>query len=152
VGATAVPVPEDAQHALLPFTRWLREQGAAVSGPEFLQAMGRVQQAGRAAVAAHTEFDVVLTPTLAQLPQPIGWFSSVSPAENFERQKRYIPYAALYNVTGQPAVSLPSQWTAEGLPVGIQLVGRPAGEADLLSLAGQLERAQPWAHRRPPTW
>ncbi|MGH3669661.1 MAG: amidase family protein, partial [Pseudonocardiaceae bacterium] len=107
---------------------------------------------GRAAVAAHAEFDAVLTPTLAQLPRPIGWFSSVSPAENFERQKWYIPYAALYNVTGQPAMSLPSQWTADGLPVGIQIVGRPAGEGSLLSLAGQFERAQPWAHRRPPTW
>ncbi|HEX6404796.1 MAG TPA: amidase [Pseudonocardiaceae bacterium] len=152
VGATSVPVPEGAQGALLPFTQWLRGQGAGVSGPELLQAMGQVQFAGRAAVSAHAEFDAVLTPILAQLPRPIGWFSSVSPPENFERQKRFIPYAALYNVTGQPAVCLPMHWTEDGLPVGVQLVGRPAGEAKLLALAGQLERAHPWAHRRPPTW
>lgn len=152
VGATSVPVPEEAQGALLPFTQWLRGQGAAVSGPELLQVMGQVQGAGRAAVSAHAEFDAVLTPILAQLPRPIGWFSSVSPPENFERQKRFIPYAALYNVTGQPAVCLPMHWTEDGLPVGVQLVGRPAGEAKLLALAGQLERAHPWAHRRPPTW
>jgi amidase len=117
-----------------------------------LRAMGQVQCAGRAAIAAHLEFDAVLTPTLAQLPPPVGWFSSVPPAENFERQKRFIPYAALYNVTGQPAVSLPMHWTGDGLPVGIQLVGRPGGEAVLLALAGQLERARPWTHHRPPTW
>lgn len=152
VGATSVPVPEKAQAALLPFTRWLRGRGAAVSGPELLQAMGQVQKVCREAITAHAEFDAVLTPILAQLPAPIGWFSSASPAEDFERQKRFIPYAALYNVTGQPAVSLPVHWTADGLPVGIQLVGRPCGEAALLSLAGQLERAHPWAHRRPPTW
>jgi amidase len=152
VGATSVPVPEEAQGALLPFTQWLRGRGAAVSGPELLQVMGQVQGAGRAAVSAHAEFDAVLTPILAQLPRPVGWFSSVSPSENFERQKRFIPYAALYNVTGQPAVCLPMHWTEDGLPVGVQLVGRPAGEAELLALAGQVERARPWAHRRPPTW
>ncbi|MGH3815436.1 MAG: amidase [Pseudonocardiaceae bacterium] len=153
VGAHSVPVPQEAHDALLPFTRWLRERGAAVSGPEFLQAIARVQHAGRAAVAAHVEFDAVLTPTLAQLPRPIGWFSSApTPAEDFERQKRYTPYNALYNVTGQPAISLPLHWTDDGLPVGVQLVGRPAGEGSLLALAGQLERARPWAQRRPPTW
>ncbi len=153
VGAHSVPVPREAQGALLPFTRWLREKGAAVSGPEFLQAIARVQQVGRAAVAAHAEFDAVLTPTLAQLPRPVGWFSSApTPEEDFERQKRYTPYNALYNVTGQPAISLPLHWTDDGFPVGIQLVGRPAGEGSLLALAGQLERARPWAQRRPPTW
>jgi amidase len=153
VGASSVPVPDEAQGALLPFTRWLRERAAGVSGPELLQAMARVQFAGREAVAVHAEFDAVLTPTLAQLPQLVGSFSSApTPAENFERQKRYIPYAALYNVTGQPAISLPMHWTDDGLPVGVQLVGRPAGEGVLLALAGQLERVRPWSHRRPPTW
>lgn len=152
VGATSVPVPEESYGALLPFTQWLRAQGAAVSGPELLQVMGQVQAAGRAAISAHAEFDAVLVPILAQLPQPIGWFSSVPPPENFERQKRFIPYAALYNVTGQPAVCLPMHWTGDALPVGVQLVGRPAGEAGLLALARQLEQARPWAHRRPPTW
>lgn len=152
VGATSAPVPEEAQDALLPFTRWMRERGAQVSGPDLLHAMGQVHSAGRAAIRAHAEFDAVLSPILAQLPAPNGWFSSAPPEENFERQKRFIPYAALYNVTGQPAVSLPMHWTEDGLPVGIQLVGRPGGEAALFALAGQLERAHPWAHRRPPTW
>jgi amidase len=151
-GAASTPIPDGADTALLPLTRWMRERGETVSGPALLAAMGRVQAAGRAAVRAHAEFDAVLTPVLTQLPPPIRWFSSAPPPENFERQKRFIPYAGLYNVTGQPAVSLPMRWSDEGLPIGIQLAGRPGGEAALLALAGQLERARPWAHRRPPTW
>ncbi len=152
VGAHSVPVPDGGIGALQPFTRWLRARGAEVSAPQFLAAIAQVQVAGRRAVAAHAEFDAVLTPALAQLPPPTGWFSSVSPAENFERQKRYTPYTPIYNVTGQPAVSLPLYWTGDGFPVGVQLVGRPAGEPTLLALAGQLERARPWIHRRPPIW
>src|SRR5262249_10593678 len=139
VGATSVPPSDEALGALLRLTGWLRGRGAPVRGPAFLRAMGQVQAAGRAAIRAHGDFDAVLTPMLAQLPPPIGWFSSVPPPENFERQKRFIPFAGLYNVTGQPAVSLPMHWTDGGLPIGIQLAGRPGGEAALLALAGQLE-------------
>ncbi|MGH4024315.1 MAG: amidase [Pseudonocardiaceae bacterium] len=152
VGAHSVPVPAGAEDALQPFTRWLRAQGAEVSAPQFLAALAQVQVAGRRAIAAHAEFDVVLTPALAQLPPPVGWFGSVGPAENFERQKRYTPYTPIYNVTGQPAVSLPLHWTADGFPVGVQLVGRPAGEPTLLALAGQLQRARSWTQRRPLPW
>jgi len=95
----------------------------------------------------------VLTPTLAQSPRPVGWFSGApDPAEDFARQKRFTPFTAVYNVTGQPAVSVPLHWTGDGLPIGVQLVGRAGGEATLIELASQLEAARPWAHRRPPTW
>ncbi|MEO6699978.1 MAG: amidase family protein, partial [Jatrophihabitantaceae bacterium] len=102
-------------------------------------------------------FDAVLTPTLALPPRPIGWFCGtaedpVDPAEDFERQKRFTPYTAIYNASGQPAASLPLHWTADGLPVGVMLVGRPAGEAALLALCAQLESAAPWADRHPPIW
>ena len=152
VGAHSVPVPAGAEDALQPFTRWLRAQGAGVSAPQFLAALAQVQVVGRRAIVAHAEFDVVLTPALAQLPPPVGWFGSVDPPENFERQKRYTPYTPIYNVTGQPAVSLPLHWTADGFPVGVQLVGRPAGEPTLLALAGQLQRARSWTQRRPLPW
>ena len=86
-------------------------------------------------------------------PRPLGWFDADGDgAEDFERQKRYAAFTALFNVTGQPAVSVPLHWTDGGLPVGTMLVGRPADEATLLALSAQLEQARPWAHRHPPGW
>ena len=86
-------------------------------------------------------------------PRPLGWFTEDGEgAADFERQKRYAAFTALYNVTGQPAVSLPLGWTDDGLPIGSMLVGRPADEATLIALSAQLEEARPWAHRHPPGW
>jgi amidase len=76
----------------------------------------------------------------------------VDPPENFERQKRFTPYAAIYNVTGQPAVSVPLYWTDGGLPIGVMLAGRMGDEATLISLSAQLEAARPWRDRHPSLW
>ena len=62
----------------------------------------------------------------------------------------FIPFTPLINLTGQPACSLPLHWTEEGIPIGVQLIGRPAGEAILLRVSAQLEEARPWSHCRPP--
>lgn len=64
----------------------------------------------------------------------------------------FTPFTAIYNTTGQPAISVPLYQSVEGLPIGIMLVGRPRAEATLLSLAAQLEAALPWADRHPPIW
>jgi amidase len=95
---------------------------------------------------------VVLTPALAQRPVRIGEIDSCSdaPWEDFHRSGEFTPYTAIFNVTGQPAVSLPLFHGDDGLPLAVQLAGRPAGEGQLLSLAAQLEAARPWAERRPP--
>jgi len=152
VAAHAYPVDPAREGGLMPLTRWLRVRGSAVTGPGYLAAMQQLQSAARMAVLAHAAYDIVLTPTLAMPPRPVGWFTDGGdPAADFERQKLFTPFTAAYNVTGQPALSLPLYWTADGLPIGVQLVGRPGGEATLLALGGQLEAARPWAHRRPPT-
>ena len=68
------------------------------------------------------------------------------------KQLLFTPFTAAYNMTGQPAVNLPLHWTADGLPVGVSVIGRPAGDAPLLALCAQLEAARPWAQMKPRCW
>jgi amidase len=152
--AAGWPVPAEREAMLRPLTRHLRTRGAAISGAEYATALGMLNVFSRRALAATADLDAVLVPTLAQLPQPVGYFigDDGDPAADFERQKRFTPFTAMYNLTGQPAISLPLYQSAEGLPIGIMLVGRPRGEAPLLSLAAQLEAALPWTDRHPPVW
>ncbi len=97
-------------------------------------------------------YDALLTPALAQPPVPIGTLDPCGPdpAATFERSGHFTPYTAISNVTGSPAISLPLDVDERGLPLAVQLIGRPAREGALLALAAQLEAAAPWAGRRPP--
>ena len=151
--STLTPVPPDSEELMTPLTRHLRARGRAVSGTAYALALAGMQAATRAAMTRLARYDVLLTPTLADLPARVGGLrDDADPAADFEAQKRYTPFTAVYNVTGQPAVTLPMHWAAQPgggvLPVGVMLAGRPAGEAQLLSLAAQLEAARPWAARR----
>jgi amidase len=153
VATHGVPVDPARADELLPLTRWLRERGAAVTGPQYATALGTLQMLSRQGITATLEYDAIITPTLAQPPRPVGWFTDgTDPAEDFDRQKRFTPYTAVYNMTGQPAVNVPLHWTDSGLPIGVMVVGRPASEATLISLSAQLEAARPWAHRHPELW
>lgn len=152
------PVPPGAERLLLPLTRWWRDRGARVSGPEYLAASMAAQNLARRVVAAHAPFDVVLTPTLALPPRPVGWFTEGGdPAEDYRRQQRFTPFTAIYNITGQPALSLPlgASVPSDGgpvLPIGVQLVGAPGADRLLLELGETLRRAAPWDDRHPPGW
>ena len=150
--ATLVPLVKEQEEMLLPLTRYLRDRGQAVSAPELMFAQAYLQAVTRAAVTAMNAYDAILTPTLALPPRPVGWFDEVPPAQNFERQKRFTPFTALFNVSGQPAVNVPLHWTEEGLPIGIMLAGRMGEVGTLISLSAQLEQARPWHDRRPPLW
>jgi amidase len=152
VSAHTAPVDPAREAELRPLTRYLRERGRAVSGPQYAQAVGTLVLIARQAMAASAAFDAVLSPTLATLPPPIGWFTDSDPAVDFERQKQFTPFTAAVNSTGQPAISLPLYQSVEGLPIGMMLVGRRADEATLLSIAAQLEAAAPWRDRHAPTW
>jgi len=151
------PFDPTRERELRPLTRYLRNLGLAVSGPQYSAAIATVSRICRQSIVATAQYDAVLTPTLAMQPRPIGWFCGtaedpIDPAEDFERQKAFTPFTAVYNATGQPAISLPLHWTPGDLPVGVMLVGRPADEAHLLALAAQLEAAAPWRDRHPPIW
>jgi amidase len=153
VAATMVPVDPAREDELRPLTRHLRDRGRAISGPQYAQAIATLGLFARRAIATTAHLDAVLTPTLAMLPRPVGWFDhDGDPAADFERQKRFTPFTAAVNATGQPAISLPLYQSREGLPIGIMLIGRPADEATLLTLAAQLEAAAPWHDRHPPIW
>ncbi|PZS12465.1 MAG: amidase [Pseudonocardiales bacterium] len=154
VSAASVPVDPARTGELRALTRYLRERAAGISGVQYATALGMLNVYARRGIAATAHLDAVLTPTVAMLPRPVGWFigSDDDPAADFESQKRFTPYTAMYNTTGQPAISLPLYQSTDGLPIGMMLVGRPRGEAALLALAAQLEGALPWVSRRPAIW
>jgi amidase len=150
--ATLAPVDPSKEHLLLPLTRYLRDRGIATRAQDLIFAQAYLQAITRGALAALNGYDAILTPTLAQPPAPVGYFDDVEPSENFERQKRFTPFTALYNVSGQPAVNVPLYWNADGLPIGVMLAGRMGEEGTLISLSAQLEDARPWKDRHPPLW
>ena len=99
-----------------------------------------------------TKYDVILSPVLGKPPVELGYVAGWVPFQDLQaRLLTYVGYTPLHNVAGAPSMSVPLHWTAEGLPVGVQIAGRAGGEALLFQLAYQLEAAQPWAHRKPPT-
>ena len=152
-GAASIPVASGRERDLRPLTRWLREQGRAVSGPELLGALSAAQIAARRAVVSYSAYDAVLMPTLAQPPAPVGALrDDEHPELDFEAQKRFTPFTAPANITGQPAISLPLHWTTEELPIGVQLIGRPAGEAALARARLPARTSGPWQRHVPSCW
>jgi amidase len=95
-------------------------------------------------------YDLLVTPTVGAPPPELGWFTAEGAEEEGRRIGSFMPYTAQFNVTGQPAVSLPLHRTAQGLPVGVQLVAAYGREDVLVRVAAALEQAAPWADRRPP--
>lgn len=125
------------------------EQLNAVSG---LAATIQLQAFARRLIAFLQPYDAFLTPALAERPLPLGTLDTAAerPMETFTRSGLFTPFTPVFNATGQPGISLPLFEGEDGLPLGVQLVARPAQEASLLSLATQIEQARPWHDRRPP--
>lgn len=136
-----------------PLTWALYEHARSLGALAHRSAHGALQRLARDVVTATTGCDVLLTPALATPPVPLGTITGSlipDPREALVLADRFSPYTALWNLTGQPAIALPAGNTADGLPLGVQLVGRPTGEGALLALSTQLEHARPWAHPPPP--
>ncbi|HEX5542841.1 MAG TPA: amidase [Micromonospora sp.] len=147
------PVPSDREGELLPLTRLLRRRGRSVDVPTLLATLAELQTLVRRAMAEAADFDLLLCPTLAAPQAPVGWFTGAGePADDFDRQRRFSPYCAIFNVTGQPSISLPVAATADGMPVGVLLNGRHGDDAGLLSVAAQLERSAGGWDRHPAIW
>jgi amidase/6-aminohexanoate-cyclic-dimer hydrolase len=126
--------------------------GNGRTSTDYFAALRTIHATGRA-LARHMEsYDVVLSPTMATPPLPLGILSLSNPdrGEQARATLQSVGYTQLANAAGNPAMSVPLSWNDEGLPVGIQFMGRMNDEATLYRLAGQLEKAQPWFDRRPP--
>lgn len=147
--------------------------GRSISGPEYTGAVRYLQRVGRAVASFFERYPVYLTPTVAGPPflhgalQPPGHERALLRVMGALRAARlmraagaleraagtvfeWMSYTPLANATGQPAMSVPLSWSDEGLPIGVHFMGRYGDEATLFRLAGQLEQAAPWFHRRPP--
>ena len=127
----------------------------AVRGLDAVEGMGvavRLQAFARRLVSFLEPYDALLTPALAERPLALGTLDTAAeePMATFTRSGLFTPFTPVFNASGQPGVSLPLYEGEDGLPLAVQLVGRPAGEPALLALAAQLEEACPWAGRRAP--
>ena len=134
-----------------PLTRTVYERAQATSSVGYLGAMAQLQAVARAIVAFFAGYDVLLTPALAERPLPIGECNGCGdePLDDLRRSGLFTPFTSIFNVTGQPAITVPVGFGPDGLPTSVQLVGKPLAEDTLLQLAAQLETARPWAHNRP---
>jgi amidase len=135
-----------------PLTWALAEEGRRRGADRYLAAVGQHQLISRMiADWFESGFDLLLTPTLGEPPPPLGSFddSGDDPVAALMRGAQTATFTATFNVTGQPAISLPLHWSEDGLPIGVQLVAGFGEEGLLLRVASQLEEARPWAERVP---
>ncbi len=136
-----------------PLNAELRSQAKQMDSLSYVRGVAQLQIHTRLITASWgRDFDLLLTPTLATEPPKVGWLwegVEQDPADPLARAGMVAPFTPLFNVTGQPGISLPMHWSASGLPIGVQLVGSPWGEAELIRVAAQLEAAQPWADKHP---
>ncbi len=125
---------------------------ATLSATDYVLVLNRLHGISRQIAAFFETRDMLLTPTLGAPPVPLGTLDMMTPdAESFAQALwQFAPFTYHFNVTGQPAMSVPLSWNGGGLPIGVQFVGRYGDEAGLIRLAAQLESAEPWAARRPP--
>ncbi|WP_413199136.1 amidase [Nostoc piscinale] len=142
VAASGLPV-----EALQPVNRWLLARTGSVA--EYLRALSQLQIVSRQIVAFFENFDVLVLPVYLHSPMRVGEWAALSPEETFQNIMRWVAPCPPANATGQPAIALPVGFDSHGLPISVQLVGKPAAEATLISLAAQIEAAKPWIQHRP---
>ena len=134
-----------------PVTWVMAQQGRNISSVVYSRAIGTIHQIGLTMAKFQQTYDVILNPTLGKPPVPLGVLSlTPKDMQAFTKEiTEFSPFTSVYNVTGQPSMSMPLHWTPDDLPVGVMFSARFGDEATLFRLASQLEKAKPWAGRRP---
>ncbi len=141
-----VPGPDD----LEPVTRLYAEQGGRISAHDYIRAVQTFHRTGRQLGSFFERFDILLSPTIARTSLPLGTVRMDGTLEDYEAGLApMVAFTSVCNAAGLPAMSVPLEWTEDGLPIGMHFVARYGAEATLLSLAAQLEQAHPWRERRP---
>jgi amidase len=143
-GIAASGIPSDVLH---PMNQWLISRTG--SAGEYLQAVSQLQIVARQIVAFFDTIDVLVLPVYLHSPIRIGEWANLSPEETLQKIIHWVAPCPAANATGQPAIALPVGFDELGLPISVQLIGRPAAEATLIRLAAQLEAAKPWIGYRP---
>lgn len=134
-----------------PMTWRMYEMGHEIDAPRYLTTLTVMQAVSRRIARFFAAYDLWLTPTLGEPPLPLGTLSSTpdDPLYPMRRADSFVPVTPISNLTGQPGMTVPLYWNADGLPIGVHFMGRFGDEATLFRLAAQLEKARPWAGRRP---
>ena len=142
---------EPEEDEIEPLSRAIAELAHGTDAVSYLAAVAQLQAVARGIVAFFAGYDLLLTPVLAERPLPIGECNGFMdpPLDALTRSGRFTPYTALFNVTGQPAISVPVGFADDGMPLGVQLVAKPLGEDTLLQVAAELEAARPLEKRTP---
>lgn len=143
-GVASAGIPPE---AVSPMNRWIVQQSG--SAGEYLQAVTQMQLISRQIVSFFEHYDVLVLPTYLHPSIRIGEWADLSPAETLQKIISWIAPCPPFNASGQPAITIPTGFDGNNLPIGIQLVGKPAAEATIITLAAQLEAAKPWIHHRP---
>ncbi|WP_334150989.1 amidase [Hyphomicrobium sp.] len=139
--------PEDVE----PVTWAIIERGRAISGMQHVTDIEEIRQIARAIVGDLYPYDLFVAPTLTQLPRPVGYYDmSETDVDRYNAKWTDSAFAFPFNMSGQPAISLPLAWSKEDIPIGVQLIGRYGDEATVLAASTQLEKEMPWRNRRPP--
>ncbi|MBC8945114.1 MULTISPECIES: amidase [Xenorhabdus] len=133
-----------------PVTWAILERGRSINGMAHSNDIEKIRLLGRELTSDLVSYDIFITPTLTQLPRPMGYYDMSEPdIDRYNAKWADSVFAYPFNITGQPAISLPLGWSDDGIPIGIQLVGRYGDEATVLQVSAQLEQAMPWKGRRP---
>jgi amidase len=143
------------RHDVEPITWGIVEMGRELSAVQYVRAVEHLHGFTRRMARWWSDgHDLLLTPTMIEPPPPLGSFAGTpdEPLRGFARAGMFVAHTLPFNITGQPAISLPLHWTADGVPIGVQLVAAYGREDVLIRVAAQLEQAARWADRRPPIW
>lgn len=146
-GAATIPIPREQRHLLEPLARWIIDSSDDLTAGGLARAQLWATEFERRVIAAFSPWDAVLTPTTALTPRPLDWYPIDDGEADFRHQVLHTPHTSFVNLTGLPAISLPVHETSAGMPMGVQLIGRPGEEATLLAIGRQLERRIPWTQR-----